>query len=134
MATAMFAGTEGEAEQQSKDATGEETEDSQDWPNVLEGASKARGKTGDNPGTSKSEGKTGDQPKQVEGGAQAHPKENPPPPSDPQPSSSKDTTDAPAEVPTQDPTEVNPQEVEEETSPNLTDCVKSYQQAGKVWL
>ena len=60
MAAATFAGKEGEVEQQSKDAIGEETEDSQDWPNVLEDSSKAGGKTGDNPGTSKSEGKTGD--------------------------------------------------------------------------
>ena len=63
----MFAGDEGEAEQQFEDAPGEETEDSQDWPNWKEGASK-------------SESKTGDQPKQVEGGAEAPPEDNPPPP------------------------------------------------------
>ena len=136
MATAMFASAEGEAEQQFEDAPGEETEDSQDWPDVegRAGASKSGGKTGDQPGTSKSEGKTGDQPKQTEGGAKAPPKENPPPPPDPQPGTSKDPTNAPAEVPTQDPTEGNPQEPEEETPPDLTDYVKSYQQTGKAWL
>ena len=107
IATAMFTSAEGEAEQQFKDAPGEETEDSQDWPDWKEGASKSGGKTGDQPGTSKSEGKTGDQPKQAEGGAKVPPKENPPPP-DPQPGTSKDPTDAPAEVPNQDLTEENP--------------------------
>ena len=67
MATATFAGTEGEAVQQFVDAPGEEIEDSQDWPNWKEGASKSKSKTGD-------------QPKQVEGGAQAPPEDNPPPP------------------------------------------------------
>ena len=66
MATATFTSTEGEAEQQFVDAPGEETEDSQDWPNWKEGASK-------------SESKTGDQPKQVEGGAEAPPEDNPHP-------------------------------------------------------
>ena len=124
MATATFAGAEGEAEQQFTDAPGEETEDSQDWPDWKEGASKSRGKTGDQPGTSKSEGKTGDQPKQAEGGAEAPLEDNPPPP-DPQPITSKDPTYAPVEVPTQDPTKENPQEPEEETLPNLTEYVKS---------
>ena len=63
MATARFAGAEGEAEQQFKDAPGEETEDSQEWPDWKEGASKCGGKT--------------------EGGAKAPPEENPPPPPDP---------------------------------------------------
>ena len=107
MATATLTSTEGEPEQQLKGATGEDTEDSKDFPDVLEDTKKK----GDNLGTSKSEGKTGDQPKQAEGGAEAPPKENPPPPPiDPQPSTSKDPTDAPAEVPTQDPI----QEAEEE--------------------
>ena len=113
MATARLPGTEGEPAPQG--ATGEDTEDSQGFPDVLEDAKKK----GDNPGTSKSEGKIGDQPEQVEGGAEAPPKENPPPPpptTEPLPSTSKDPTDAPEEVPTQDPTE----EVEEETPPILT--------------
>ena len=58
------------------------------------------------------------------------PKENLPPPLDPQPGTSKDPTNAPAEVPTRDPD----QEMEEEAPPILTVYVKSYQQAGKVWL
>ena len=123
MATAMFAGTEGEAEQQFADAPGKETEDSQDWPDIEEGKA----------GKSKSEGKIGDQPKQVEGGAEAPPKDAPPPP-DPKPSTSKDPTNAPAVVSHKDPTETSPQEPEEENPPNLTEYVKSYQQAGKVWL
>ena len=85
MATATFASTEEEAEQQFEDAPGEETGDSQDWPDVegRAGASKSGGKPGDQPGTSKAEGKTGDQPKQTEGGAKAPPEENQPPPPDP---------------------------------------------------
>ena len=69
----------------------------------------------------------------MEGGAKAPPKDNPPPP-DPLSSTSKDPTNAPVEVTTQDPTEENPQEPEEETPPDLTDYIKSYQQAGKAWL
>ena len=52
MAAATFASTEGEAEQQFMDAPGEETEDSQDWPDVEEGkesTSMYKGKTGDQP-------------------------------------------------------------------------------------
>ena len=97
IATAMFPSTEGEAEQWFADAPGEETEDSQDWPDMEEGKA----------GTSKSEGKTGDQRKQIEGGAEAPPKDAPPPP-DPIPGTSKDLTDAPAVVPAQDPTETAP--------------------------
>ena len=100
MATATFAGTEAEAEQHFQDAPGKETEDSQDWPNVMEGRA----------GTSKSEGKTDDQPKQAEGGAQAPPEENSPAPQTPesQPSTCKDPTDVPVEVSTQDPTKATP--------------------------
>ena len=123
MATAMLAGAEGEAEQQFTDAPGEETEDSQDWPDIEEGKA----------GTTKSEGKTGDQPQQAEGGAEV-PSEDALPPPDPQPGTSKDPTDASALVPIQDPTKTTPQEPEEETPPDLTEYVKSYQQAGKVWL
>ena len=117
MAAAKFAGAKGEAEPQFADTPGEETENSQEWPDYEEGKT----------GASKSEGKTGDQPKQAEGGAKAPPEENPPPPSDPKPSTSKDPTNAPVEVPTQDPTKGNPQEPEEETPPILTAYVKRYQ-------
>ena len=51
--------------EQFADAPGEDTEDSQEWPDIEEG-------------TSKSTGKAGDQPQQVEGGAEAPPEENPP--------------------------------------------------------
>ena len=98
------------------DAPGEETEDSQDWPDFEGGKS----------GTSKSKGKTGDKPKQAEGGAEAPPKDAPPPP-DPKPSTSKDPTDAPAVVPAQDPTKTTPQETEEENPPDLTEYIQSYQ-------
>ena len=52
IATARFTGTEKEAEWQFTDAPGEETEDSQEWPDYEEGKM----------GTSKSTGKAGDQP------------------------------------------------------------------------
>ena len=66
----------------------------------------------------------------------ASPEETPPAqePSNPKPGTSKDPTDAQAKVPTQDPTQTTPQNPDEETPPNLTDYVKSYQQAGKAWL
>ena len=69
----------------------------------------------------------------MEGGAEAPPEDAPPPP-DPKPGTSKDPTDAPAVVLPQDPTKTAPQEPEKETPPDLTEYVKSYQQAGKVWL
>ena len=72
MATARFAGAE-EDEPQFKDSPGEETEDSQEWPQYGEEKS----------GASKSTGKAGDQPQQVEGGPEVPPKENPPPPVNP---------------------------------------------------
>ena len=53
---------------------------------------------------------------------------------DPTPGTSKDPTYAPVEVPTQDPTPTDPQNPEEEDPPTLTSYVKSYKQAGKVWL
>ena len=87
MAAAKFTGAEGETEQQFADTPGEETEDSQDWPDAEEGKTS----------TSKSKGKTGDKPKQAEGGAKAPPKDDPPPP-DPKPGTSKDPTDTPAVV------------------------------------
>ena len=70
----------------------------------------------------------------MEGGAEAPPEENPPPPSDPQPSTSKDPTDAPAVIPTPNPMVAKPEEAEEEAPPELTEYVQSYRQAGKTWL
>ena len=73
---------------------------------------------------------------QVQGGAEAPLEEIPPAPqpTDPKPGSSKDATDAPTEVPTQDPTQTASKDPEEETPPDLTDYVKSYQKAAKDWL
>ena len=69
MATARFTGTSGGdagPEDQFQDAPGEDTEDSQDFPKVLEDAEQP--KEGE-PGTSKSKDKTSDQPAQATGGA-----------------------------------------------------------------
>ena len=71
MATARFTGTSrGEAgpEEQFQDAPGEDTEDIQDFPKVLEDAEQP--KEGEL-GTSKSKGKTSDQPAQATEGAEA---------------------------------------------------------------
>ena len=132
MAAARFTGIE---EEQFKDATGgDKSQDSQTWLDIdnpkCEAATQGEGET------SKSAGKTGTQPSQAEGEAPAPPKENPPAPtpSDPKPGTSKDPTDTPAIDPTQDPTQAPTQNPEQDTPPNLTDYVKSYQQAGKVWL
>ena len=133
MATATFAGSaKADPTQQFEDAQGEETEDSQDWLDYSKEATQGEGEAS----TSKSKGKTGDQSKQAEGGAKAPPKEIPPAPepSNPKLGTSKDPTNAPAEVPTQDPTQATPQNPDEETPPNLTDYIKSYQQAGTAWL
>ena len=133
MATATFtSGADADPEQQYQDAPGEEIEDRQKRPEYGKEATEGKGEAS----TSKSEGKTGDQPKQAEGGADAPPKETPPAlePTNPKPGTSKDPTDAPTEVPTQDSTQTAPQKTDEETPPDLTDYVKSYKQAGKVWL
>ena len=130
MATATFpSSTKADPEQQ---GAGEDTEDSQDWPDMLVEAME------EHAGTSKSKGETGDQPQQAEGGAPAPPEEIPPAtePSDPKPGISKDPTDAPTEAPTQDPTlphQDPKQPANEDTPPDLTNYVKAYKQAGKVW-
>ena len=77
MVTARFSGAE-EDEPQFADAPGEETEDSQEWPEYGE----------EETGASKSTGKAGDQPQQAEGGPEVPPKENPPPPVNPTPGTS----------------------------------------------
>ena len=134
MATATFTGS-GKAypEQQFQDTPGKDTEDSQDFPKVLEDAEPPKeGETS----TSKSKGKTGDPPKQAKGGADTPPKETPPDPNptDPKPGTSKDLTKASAEVPTQDPTQTTTQNPDEDTPSDLTEYVKAYKVAGKVWL
>ena len=80
MAAARFTDTgrgKGDPEEQFQDAPGEDTEESQDFPKVLEDAEPP--KEGE-PGTSKSKGKTGDQPAQAIEGAEAPPEETPPDP------------------------------------------------------
>ena len=88
--------------------------------------------------TSKSKGKTGNPAKQAKGGADAPPEEIPPAPepTHPKPGTSTDPTDAPTKAPTQDPSQVESslQNPDEENPPDLTDYVKAYKQAGKVWL
>ena len=132
MAMARFTGTgrgKADPEEQFQDAPGEDTEDSQDFPKVLEDAE--RPKEGE-PGTSKSKGKTGDQLAQATEGAEAPPEETPPDPNptDPRPGTSKD----PTEVPTKDLTQTATQNPDEEAPPVLTVYVKAYKVAGKAWL
>ena len=138
MATVTFSSTtNADPEQQQQEVAGSDTEDSQEWPEVPEEA--MQGVTG----SSKSKGETGDQPQQAEGGAQAPTEEIPPAPepSNPKPGTSKDPTNAPTEVIPQDPTE-SPQDPKqpttqnpnEDTPPDLTEYVKAYKEAGKLWL
>ena len=129
---ARFTGTgrgKADPEEQFQDAPGEDTEDGQDFPKVLEDAEQP--KEGEL-GTSKSKGKTGDQPAQATEGAEAPPEETPPDPNptDPRPGTSKD----PTEVPTKDPTQTATQNPDEEAPPFLTEYVKAYKAAGKAWL
>ena len=108
MSTARFISAEADVKQQFKEAAGEETEDSHDWPDYGNDNPKAATQGEGEASTSKSKGKTGDQPQQLEEGAEAPPKENlpAPEPSNPKPGTSKDDpTNAPAEVPTEDPTQ-----------------------------
>ena len=83
------------------------------------------------PSTSKSKGKTGDQPAQATEGAEVPPEESlpVPNPTNPQPGTSKDPTEAPTKYPTQTATQ-NP----DEEAPVLTTYVKAYKAAGKAWL
>ena len=133
MAMAMFTGTgrgKGDPKEQFQDAPGEETEDSQDFQKVLEDSEEGE------LGTSKSKGKTVDLQAHATEGAEAPPEETPPDPNptNPQPSTSRDPTEAPDEVPTEDPTQTTTQNPKEEAPPVLTEYVKAYKAAGKVWL
>ena len=116
----------GDPEEQFVDAPEEGIED-EDLPKVLEDADQPM--EGE-PGTSKSEGKTGETVAQATEEAEAPPEETPPDPNptEPQPRTSTGPPEAPEE-PTQDPTQV-PGEVEIK----LTQYVKDYRAAGKVWL
>ena len=138
--TSMGRGKAG-AEEQFKDAPGEDTEE--EFPLVLEVAEQPKeGK----PGTSKSKGKQlGDQPTQAAEGAEAPPEETPPDPNptgphtdpalvDPQPGTSKAPTRDPTQAHTDDPTQTATRNPEEDESPALTKYVMEYKAAGKAWL
>ena len=130
-------GADADPEQQ-EEVTGSDTEDSQEWPDVLEEATQGVA------GSSKSKGETGDQPQQAEGGAQAPPEEIPPAPepSNLKPGTSKDPTrcpnwdypPGPHPTPPQDPKQPATQNPDEDTPPELTKYVKAYKEAGKLWL
>ena len=129
MVAATFTGRgrgTGDPEEQFVDAPEEDIED-KDLPKVLEDADQPM--EGE-PGTSKSEGKTGETVVQAMEEAEAPSEETPPDPNptEPQPGTSTGPPKAPEE-PTQDPTQV-PGEVEIK----LTQYVKDYRAAGKVWL
>ena len=103
-----------------------------DLPKVLEDADKPKG---GEPSTSKSVGREGEA--QTEGqsaeGAQATPEGIPPAPTPvptaPQPSTSTGPTQDPTDDPAQDPTQTTG-----EVEIKLTQYVKDYRAAGKVWL
>ena len=131
MATARFAGRgRGDPEEQFADDPFDIVDE--DLPDVLEDTDKPKG---GEPSTSKSVGKEGEA--QTEGqaaeGAQAPPEGIPPAPipvpTAPLPGTSKDPTQDPTVDPAQDPTQT-PGEVEIK----LTQYVKDYRAAGKVWL
>ena len=133
---ATFTGTgrgKADPEEQFRDAPGEDTEDSTEFPKVLEDAEQPKeGK----PGTSKSKGKQlADQPAQATEGAEAPPEETPPDPNptkphpdpapiDPQPGTSKAPTQAPTgdptQTPTEDPTQTATKNPDEDKPPALT--------------
>ena len=104
----------------------------EDLPNMLEDADKPKG---GEPSTSKSVGKEGEA--QTEGqateGAQAPPEGIPPAPisvpTAPQPGTSTGPTQDPTDDPVQDPTQTTG-----EVEIKLTQYVKDYGAAGKVWL
>ena len=131
MATAKFAGRgRGDPEAQFADDSFNITD--KDLPDVLEDADKPKG---GEPSTSKSVGKEGEP--QTEGqaaeGAQAPPEEIPPAPTQvsttPQPGTSTGPTQDPTDDPAQDPTQTTG-----EVEIKLTQYVKDYRAAGKVWL
>ena len=133
MATARFAGAgrgRGNPEVQFADDPLDIADE--DLPNMLEDADKPKG---GEPSTSKSVGKEGEA--QTEGqateGAQAPPEGIPPAPipvpTAPQPGTSTGPTQDPTDDPAQDPTQTTG-----EVEIKLTQYVKDYRAAGKVWL
>ena len=129
MTAATFTGRgrgTGNPEEQFGDAPEEDIKD-EDLPKVLEDADRSEeGK----PGTSKSVGKTGETVAQATEGTVAPPEETPPDPTptEPQPG----TSTAPPEAP-EDPTQ-NPTQASGKVEIKLTQYVKNYRAAGKVWL
>ena len=150
MTAATFTGTgrgKADPEEQFRDAPGEDTKDSTEFPKVLEDAEQPKeGK----PGTSNSKGKQlGDQLAQAAEGAEALPEKTPPDPNptkqhtdpapiDPQPGTSKAPTQAPTrdptQAPTKDPTQTVTKNPDEDEPPALTKYVMEYKAAGKAWL
>ena len=131
MATAKFAGRgRGDPEAQFADDPFDIADE--DLPDVLEDADKPKG---GEPSTSKSVGKEGEpQTKgQAAEGAQAPPEEIPPAPTQvstaPQPGTSTGPTQDPNDDPAQDLTQTTG-----EVEIKLTQYVKDYRAAGKVWL
>ena len=131
MATAKFAGRgRGDPEAQFADDPFDIADE--DLPDMLEDADKPKG---GEQSTSKSVGKEGEP--QTEGqaaeGAQAPPEEIPPAPTQaptaPQPGTSTGPTQDPTDDPAQDPTQTTG-----EVEIKLTQYVKDYRAAGKVWL
>ena len=131
MATARFTGRgRGDPEAQFADDPFDIVDE--DLPDVLEDADKPKG---GEPSTSKSVGKEGEP--QTEGqaaeGAQAPPEGIPPAPTQaptaPQPGTSTGPTQDPTDDPAQDPTQTTG-----EVEIKLTQYVKDYRAAGKVWL
>ena len=131
MATAKFAGR-GRSDPEEQFADDPFDIADEDLPDMLEDADKPKG---GEPSTSKSVGKEGEA--QTEGqaaeGAQAPPEGIPPAPipvpTAPLPGTSTGPTQDPTDDPAQDPTQT-PGEVEIK----LTQYVKDYRAAGKVWL
>ena len=131
MATAKFAGR-GRGDPEAQFADDPFNIADEDLPDVLEDADKPKG---GEPSTSKSVGKEGEP--QTEGqaaeGAQAPPEEIPPAPTQvstaPQPGTSTGPTQDPTNDPAQDPTQTTGK-----VEIKLTQYVKDYRAAGKVWL
>ena len=143
MATARFPGTgrgRGDPEEQFADDPLDIADE--DLPKVLEDADKLKG---GEPSTSKSVGKEGEAQTQGQATEGAHaPPEGIPPgstktiaptpaPTDPQPGTSTAPTQDPTEDPTDDPAQ-DPTQTPGEVEIKLTQYVKDYRAAGKVWL
>ena len=131
MATARFAGRgRGDPEAQLADDPFDIADE--DMPDVLEDADKPKG---GEPSTSKSVGKEGEA--QTEGqateGAQAPLEEIPPAPTQAPAAPQPGTTTGPTQDPTDDPAQ-DPIQTPGEVEIKLTQYVRDYRAAGKVWL